>query len=72
MTRTELALGSITFIAVLAAGFLSVTYVDRYFTRAEARGPSAPEGPCVDADGSWKNWPWSNVPMLSPKCKPDG
>ena len=20
-------------------------------------------------DGSWKNWPWPNVPALSPKCK---
>ena len=28
-------------------------------------GPSA----CVEADGSWKNWPWPNVPTLSPKCK---
>ena len=24
---------------------------------------------CVGTDGSWKNWPWPNVPTLSPKCK---
>jgi hypothetical protein len=24
--------------------------------------------PCVDAKGSWKNWPWPNVPTLSPPC----
>jgi len=23
---------------------------------------------CVDANGSWVNWPWPNVPTLSPRC----
>jgi hypothetical protein len=23
---------------------------------------------CVSDDGSWNNWIWANVPMLSPKC----
>ena len=72
MTRTEFATGSLIFIAVIAAGVISVHAVDRHFSAIEAQTPPAPQGPCVDADGSWKNWPWSNVPMLSPKCKPDG
>jgi hypothetical protein len=79
VTRPALARGSATFIAVIAAGLLSVHYVDRYFAtvaiddnlvspdRPEVPAPSA-QGACVDADGSWKNWPWPNVPMLSPKC----
>jgi hypothetical protein len=81
MTRPEFAMGSLTFIAVAAAGLLSAAYVDRHFAMAEARKeqassskpetPSPSSGACVDADGSWKNWPWPNVPMLSPKCRPD-
>lgn len=31
---------------------------------APANGPS----PCIGEGGSWKNWPWPNVPMGSPKC----
>jgi hypothetical protein len=69
MTRTELATGSATFVAVIAAGFLSATWVDRHFATA-APAPSA-SAACVAADGSWKNWVWANVPMLSPKCAPD-
>jgi hypothetical protein len=74
MTRTELATGSATFIAVAAAGWLSATSVDRHFAAAavasanqyQAETPSSTA--CVGADGSWKNWVWANVPMLSPKC----
>jgi hypothetical protein len=29
-----------------------------------ANGGSA----CIGEGGSWKNWPWPNVPMGSPKC----
>jgi hypothetical protein len=80
MTKAELAMGSITFIAAIAAGTLSAHYVDRSFAKAEAaktlasndkaEAPEPPiaRGACVDADGSWKNWVWANVPMLSPKC----
>ena len=79
MTRTELAMGSATFIAVIAAGLLSVTSVDRHFAaidnnltsadRDDAGTPSPSATACVAADGSWKNWVWANVPMLSPKCE---
>jgi hypothetical protein len=78
MTRAELAMGTATFVAVIAAGFVSVTSVDRHYSaidnnltsadRPDAQPPSASSAACVDADGSWKNWVWANVPMLSPKC----
>jgi hypothetical protein len=72
MTRTELATGSATFIAVAAAGWLSATSLDRHFAAAasgdqsEVQTPSSPA--CVGKHGAWKNWVWANVPMLSPKC----
>jgi hypothetical protein len=77
MKRTELAMGSATFVAVAAAGFLSVNWVDRHYAAAAVEKPIAsgdghgaqmPSTACVGADGSWKNWVWANVPMLSPKC----
>jgi hypothetical protein len=76
MTRNELAMGSATFIAVIAAGFLSVPWVDRHYAAAAgdrhgAPTPSASSAACVSEDGSWKNWVWANVPMLSPKCAPE-
>jgi hypothetical protein len=81
MTRTQLAQGSLTFVAVIVAGFVSTAQLDRHFVAAEAGKKTVPgngpEGPvtssaaCVGKDGSWKNWPWSNVPALSPKCSDD-
>jgi hypothetical protein len=72
MTRTELATGSATFIAVAAAGWLSATSVDRHFATADRnQAPTPSSTACVGADGSWKNWVWGNVPMLSPKCAPE-
>ncbi len=75
MTRTELAMGSATFIAVIVAGFLSVVWVDRHYAAArnhdQPHAPSPSSAACVGEDGSWKNWIWANVPMLSPKCAPD-
>jgi hypothetical protein len=79
MTRAELAMGTATFVAVIAAGFVSVAAVDRHYAAADetlpdrhdAQAPSASSTACVGADGSWKNWVWANVPMLSPKCPGD-
>jgi hypothetical protein len=78
MTRAELVLGTATFVAVIAAGFVSATSVDRHYAaadnnltpadRPDAETPSTSATACVGADGSWKNWVWANVPMLSPKC----
>jgi hypothetical protein len=61
MTRTELAAGSATFIAIAAVDN-SPASSDQH----QAQTPSPPA--CVGADGSWKNWVWANVPMLSPNC----
>jgi hypothetical protein len=69
MTRNEFATGSAVFLAVLIAGAVSVKRVDRHFA-AESTAPSTSSAACVGADGSWKNWVWANVPMLSPKCAP--
>jgi hypothetical protein len=66
MTRSELAMGSATFLVVFVAGFWSANWVDRRYAAAAAPGPSA--SACVGDDGSWKNWVWANVPALSPKC----
>ena len=82
MTRTQLAQGSLTFVAVIVAGFVSTVQLDRHFAAAEAgkkaasdkteaTAPTASAAACVGKDGSWKNWPWSNVPALSPKCSDD-
>ena len=80
MTRAEFAKGSVTFLVVIVAGFLSMTHLDRRFAaaevdkkatsrdRPEASAPTTSSAACVGKDGSWKNWPWSNVPILSPKC----
>ena len=81
MTLAEFAKGTTTFVVVIVAGLLSETYLDRHFAAtdthqqatdgAEASSPSTSSAACVGNDGSWKNWPWSNVPILSPKCRED-
>jgi hypothetical protein len=68
MTRTEFAKGSAVFVAVAIAGFFSTTWVDRHYAKAAQATPTS-SAACVGADGSWKNWVWANVPMLSPKCE---
>lgn len=73
MKLSDLAKGSSVLLGVIVAGYVSTTYVDQRFTTpvkttsAPTNG-SAPSA-CVGEDGSWKNWPWPNVPTLSPKCR---
>ena len=83
MTRAEFAKGSATFLVVIVAGLFSEASLDRYLAASEtdkktassedakAPAPTTPPAACVGKDGSWKNWPWSNVPILSPKCRED-
>jgi hypothetical protein len=75
MKLSDLAKGSTVLLGVVVAGYVSTSYVDQRLAApvktasvpapTNGRAPSA----CVGEDGSWKNWPWANVPMLSPKCK---
>ena len=83
MTMAEFAKGTTTFVVVIVAGLLSEIYLDRHLAAreadkkaassdsAEASAPSTSSAACVGKDGAWKNWPWSNVPILSPKCRND-
>ncbi|MDE2063782.1 MAG: hypothetical protein KGJ00_15370 [Bradyrhizobium sp.] len=68
MTRNEFAIGSAIFLVVIVAGFFSSVRVDRYYAASPAQVPPTSSA-CVADDGSWKNWLWPNVPVLSPKCK---
>lgn len=79
MRLSDLAKGSSVFLGVIVAGYLSTAYVDRRLATELRDAPAPTNNPaptstlapsaCVGADGSWKNWPWPNVPTLSPKCK---
>jgi hypothetical protein len=76
MTWAEFAKGSATFLVVIVAGFVSEIYLDRHFASEKDKATSsesaeASSAACVDNQGSWKNWSWSNVPILSPKCRED-
>ena len=79
MTRAEFAKGSATFVMVIIAGIFSERYLDRHFAADEVNTQAASSdtveatssATCVEKDGSWKNWSWSNVPILSPKCRND-
>ena len=75
MTRAEFVKGSATFLVVIVAGIVSEIYLDRHLP-SEVKASSsdnaeASSAACVDHDGAWKNWSWSNVPILSPKCRED-
>jgi hypothetical protein len=81
MPLSELTKGSTVLLGVIVAGYVSTSYVDQRFAApvktASAPAPTNSPAPtnnsapsaCVDSDGSWKNWPWPNVPTLSPKCR---
>jgi hypothetical protein len=80
MTRPEFLKGFAIFAIIIGAAFLSMPYVDRYVAAVAPAKAAIPEPPqtadtppvtCVQSDGSYKNWPWPNVPMLSPKCAPE-
>jgi hypothetical protein len=71
MTRAEFATGSAVFLAVVIAGTASAKWVDRRFAAESVAAPATSSAACVGEDGSWKNWVWANVPILSPKCAGD-
>ena len=81
--RSEFTKRAATFLAMVVAGYFLGTYLDQRFTSDDAFYQVASSDPvevpattpsaatCVRKDGSWKNWPWPNVPTLSPKCDED-
>jgi hypothetical protein len=80
LTLAEFGKGTTTFVVVIVAGLLSEAYLDRHLAASEAdknvassdrADASTSSAACVGKDGTWKNWPWSNVPILSPKCSDD-
>jgi hypothetical protein len=62
MARNEFIKGTAVFILVFVVGFLTNNSVNQYFAVIAGQ-----KSACV-RNGSWHNWSWSNVPMLSPKC----
>ena len=34
----------------------------------DSSAPASGGAACIGEGGSWKTWPWPNVPMGSPKC----
>jgi hypothetical protein len=60
MNIKQLALGAITPVLILGLALGSNALLDRYLPGGAA---------CVNAHGSWVNWPWANVPTLSPRCE---
>jgi hypothetical protein len=71
MKLNELLLGSAICIMIAGFALASNALLDRYLPlhfeqQAEAAANDATA--CVDAQGSWVNWPWANVPALSPRC----
>jgi hypothetical protein len=80
MTQSEFLKGFAVFAIVIGAALLSMPYADRYVAAVSLVKAGIPETPqtadappaaCVQADGSYKNWPWPNVPTLSPPCGPE-
>ncbi|MET4800889.1 hypothetical protein [Bradyrhizobium sp. LB11.1] len=78
MRLSDLAKGSSVFLGVILAGYVSTIYVDRRLAPppnppAPTESPAPAKDPassaCIGEGGSWKNWPWPNVPMGSPKCQ---
>jgi len=84
VTRSQWVIGIATIVLTIIAGIMSFDYVNRRFPQKSAPtepaaaqddkeradpAPVKPPGACVERDGSWRNWSWPNVPMLSPKCE---
>ena len=71
MTLNELLLGSAICVVTVGLAFASNVALDRYLPlqlEEKAEATASQGSPCVDAKGSWVNWPWANVPALSPPC----
>jgi hypothetical protein len=64
----QLALAAATCVAILVLAIVSDAALEIYFLRRDAQTAAQAGNACVDTKGSWVNWPWPNVPTLSPPC----
>ena len=64
----DVALGLGTCALILGLAVTSNALLDRYLAGPDQQATAQGGAACVDAKGSWKNWPWPNVPTLSPPC----
>jgi hypothetical protein len=64
----QLALAAATCVAILFLAIVSDAALEIYFLRRDAQAAAQSGNACVDTKGSWVNWPWPNVPTLSPPC----
>jgi hypothetical protein len=84
MTQPDFLKGVAVFAIVTGAAWLSMPYADRYVAAVSPVKAGIPDvkpgtpdtavvppATCVQSDGSYKNWPWPNVPTLSPPCAPE-
>jgi hypothetical protein len=71
MTLNELLLGSAICVVMVGLALASSVVLDRYLPiplEQKAEATVSQGSPCVDTKGFWVNWPWANVPALSPPC----
>ena len=64
----QLALAVTTCVVILVLAVVSNAALEIYLLRRDAQATAQTGSACVDAKGSWVNWPWPNVPTLSPPC----
>jgi len=64
----QIALAAATCIVILVLAIVSDAALEIYFLRRDAQAAAQAGSACVDTKGSWANWPWPNVPTLSPPC----
>jgi hypothetical protein len=64
----QFALGLVTCVLILGLAVGSNALLDRYPAATDKQATAQGDSACVDAKGSWVNWPWPNVPTLSPPC----
>lgn len=68
MSIKDVALGIGTFILILLLAVVSNAALEIYLLRGDVQTAQGTGGAaCVDGKG-WVNWPWPNVPTLSPPC----
>ena len=68
---SSLAVSLVILGLAVASNALLDRYLPRALTAASDADATAPDSPCIDANGQTRNWPWPNAPTLWPRCKDD-